>query len=344
MSLAIEVLRSKGHKITDKEATGVTIAILLHDIGHGPFSHALEKSLVYEIAHEDISIFFMERLNKQFKGKLELAIKIYKGQYKKKFLHQLVASQLDVDRLDYLKRDSFFSGVAEGVISADRIIKMFNIKNDQLVIDAKGIYSVEKFLIARRLMYWQVYLHKTVIVAEFLLIKILQRAKQLVNQGEKLFCTPALEFFLYNYLNKSSFKADNTALDTFSQLDDYDIFTSVKVWMHCEDSILATLCKKMVNRELFKIEIQNKAFSKQHINKLKKKAMGKYGVNSRNAHYFVFSDSIANSAYNPATDRINVLYKDGKLVDVAKASDQLNISVLSKTIKKHFLCYPKGLI
>lgn len=341
MGQAIEVIRSKGHEISEEEAIGVTIAILLHDIGHGPYSHALEKSIVHGITHEDLSEFIMDELNSTFDRKLSLAIKIFQNKYRKRFLHQLVASQLDMDRLDYLKRDSFFTGVSEGVISVDRIIKTLNVVNDQLVVDAKGIYSIEKFLIARRLMYWQVYLHKTVIVAEYLLIKILKRAKELAEKKTKLFATPALSFFLDNKLNKSAFKTDKTVLNTFLLLDDYDIFTSVKVWAQHDDMILSTLCKNMVNRTLHKIEIQNRPVDDELISQIREKTAKRYNLKNKEADYFVFTDSIANNAYDPENDKINILYKDGELVDIADASDQLNISVLSKTVEKYFVCYPK---
>lgn len=343
MRLAIEELKLKGHTITDREAEGVTIAILLHDIGHGPFSHALEHSIVHGVNHEELSELIMKKLNKEFNGKLTLAIKIFKNQYKKKFLHQLVSSQLDMDRMDYLKRDSFFTGVSEGVISTDRIIKMLNIVDDELVIEEKGIYSIEKFIIARRLMYWQVYLHKTVLSAEFLLINILKRAKELANEGKELFATKALKKFLYNTIDKEAFASDPNALESFSQLDDFDIMTSVKEWAADEDKVLSQLCQRMVNRQLFKVEIQDKAFSKDYVDKLLKKVEKKYKLNRKEAGLFVFTHSIANNAYNPKHDKINMLLKNGKIIDVTEAADQLNISALAKVVKKHFVCYPKGL-
>lgn len=342
MTQAIEVLRGKGIVISDKEATAVTIAILLHDIGHGPFSHALESSIVHNINHEDISELFIDRLNDQNGGALDLAMKIFKNQYKKKFLHQLVSGQLDIDRLDYLKRDSFFSGVAEGVISADRIIKMLNVKGGQLVVDAKGIYSVEKFLIARRLMYWQVYLHKTVLAAEFLLLKILKRAKYLSRKKVVLFGTPSLLYFLKNRVDKLAFESDNTVLDTFSKLDDYDIFSAVKVWADHEDKILSRLCTSLVNRDLYKAEIRSSPFSARYISEIRNRIRNKYKINIRDLSYFVFSAVIRNSAYDRDDSKINILNKNGVITDVAQASDQLNISVLSKTVKKHVLFYPKG--
>ena len=341
MSEAIEVLRAKGNEITDEEAKGVTIAILLHDIGHGPFSHALEHSIVNHITHEDISELFMNRLNAEFKGELSLAIRISNNKYKKKFLHQLVSSQLDMDRLDYLKRDSFFTGVSEGVVSSDRIIKMLNVKNDELAVEAKGIYSIEKFIIARRLMYWQVYLHKTVISAETLLVNILKRAKELAEKQEELFCTPALKVFLYNKFSKNDFKTEPELLDSFAQLDDYDIMASVKVWASHQDKVLAMLCNKLLNRDLFKIELQNQQFKDVEINSAKERIKKLYKLKGKEEDYFVFTGNIQNDAYSENKIRINILSKDGKIMDITDASDQLNIKVLAKTIKKYYLCYPK---
>jgi uncharacterized protein len=344
MTQAIDVLRSKGVEITAQEAEGVAVAVLLHDIGHGPFSHALETSLVSDVSHEQISEIFMDKLNAEFKGKLSLAIQIFKNEYPKKFLHQLVSSQLDMDRLDYLKRDSFFTGVSEGIISSDRIIAMLAVANDSLAIEAKGIYSIEKFIIARRLMYWQVYLHKTVLSAEHLLVNILSRAKELSAQGLDLFATPALTQFLKHTYYKSDFLNNEAVLNAFAALDDNDIYTSIKVWQEANDPILAFLCTCLVNRNLFKIELQNENFAAQKISDLKQKAKNKYNLSDPEIKYFVFSDSIKNSAYNPSSERISILYKDGKTVDIADAADQLNISVLSLTVEKFFLCYPKDLV
>lgn len=341
MGEAIEAIRYKGHSITPEEATGALIAILLHDIGHGPFSHALENSIVHEINHEDISELFMDELNTCFKGQLTLAIQIFRNEYQKKFLHQLVSSQLDMDRLDYLKRDSFYTGVSEGVISSERIIKMLNVVDDQLTIEAKGIYSIEKFIIARRLMYWQVYLHKTVLSAERLLVNILNRAKDLAEEGKELFCTPALHTFLYNKFGKKDFSENKDLLGTFAELDDYDIFASVKVWTKHEDFILSTLCKNLVDRNLYKIELQNHPFEESYIKGVKDKIKTLYSLSEEQIDYFVFADTVTNDAYNSGKIRINILYKDGQVTDIAQASDQLNISVLSQTVVKHFLCYPK---
>ncbi|MES2396394.1 MAG: HD domain-containing protein [Bacteroidota bacterium] len=341
MGQAIEEIRSKGHDITDDEAKAVTIAILLHDIGHGPFSHALEHSIVNNVTHEDISQLFMSRLNEEFKGELTLAIKIFQNKYHKKFLHQLVSSQLDMDRLDYLKRDSFFTGVSEGVISSDRIIKMLNVANDQLAVEAKGIYSIEKFLIARRLMYWQVYLHKTVLSAENLLVNILKRAKELAQKKADLFCTPALKIFLYKQYSKKDFKDDPKLLDAFAILDDYDIMTSIKVWTTHKDPVLSMLCAQLVNRRLLKVEMQNLPFKESKIHQIKEDVKKRYKVNDKEVNYFVFAGTVANDAYRGDEIGINILFKDGSTADVAKASDQLNIDVLAKTVKKHYLCYPK---
>ena len=343
LTQAIDTLRSKGIDISNEEAEGVTVAILLHDIGHGPFSHALENSIVSNISHEQISAIFMDKLNEEMNGKLSLAIRIFKNEYPKKFLYQLVSSQLDMDRLDYLKRDSFFTGVSEGIISSDRIIAMLSVANDSLAIEAKGIYSIEKFIIARRLMYWQVYLHKTVLSAEHLLVNILSRAKELSAEGLELFSTPALSLFLKNNFSYQDFLEKEEILKAFSDLDDNDIFTSIKVWKDNKDKILSTLCECMVNRNLFRIELQNEPFSKAKKEALKNAAKEKYQLSENEVGYFVYSDSIKNSAYNPASERISILYKDGSTVDIADAADQLNISVLSQTVEKFFLCYPKEL-
>ena len=341
MQNAIEVIRSKGHEITDEEAEAVMIAILLHDIGHGPFSHALENSIVHDITHEDISLIIMSELNQQFNGALSLAIKIFQDTYHKRFLHQLVSSQLDMDRLDYLQRDSFFTGVSEGVIGSERIIKMLDVVNDNLVVEAKGIYSIENYLIARRLMYWQVYLHKTVLSSEQLLVKILKRAKQLALKGNILFATPALSYFLYNKVTKESFLSKPNSIHYFAKLDDYDILASIKAWADHDDFILSDLCNRLTNRNLFRIELQEKPFDKEKINTLKSKVIAEFKIPAKDAEFFVFSDSIINSAYSSKDENINILYNTGKLTDIALASDMLNTSVLSKKVKKYFLCYPK---
>ena len=366
--MAIETLRSKEVEVTKEEERGVLIAVLLHDIGHGPYSHALENSLVHGISHEDISVLFLEKMNKEFNGELSIALKIFSDNYKKKFLHQLVSSQLDMDRLDYLNRDSFFTGVSEGVISSERIIKMLNVVKDQLVVEAKGIYSIENFIIARRIMYWQVYLHKTVLSAEYLLVNILKRAKEIAQAtppksspkgrtlhdgslpfGEsgsgvnELFCTPALHEFLYNHHDKKAFAKTPELLNTFANLDDNDVFTSVKVWASHSDFTLSTLCKNLVDRKLYKAIIQNDPFSADVVNELKKKVKVKYKLSNSEADYFVFSHDVTNDAYRPDKIRINILSKDGKIADITDASDQAYIGTLQKTVKKYFLCYPKDI-
>lgn len=341
MNEALQVLKSKDVKITDEESRAALVAILLHDIGHGPFSHALEHSIVKEIHHEDVSSMIMDELNKEFKGKLSLAIKIFNNQYKKSFLHELVSSQLDMDRLDYLKRDSFFTGVSEGVISSERIIKMLNVVDGKLVVEAKGIYSIEKFLIARRLMYWQVYLHKTVLSAENLLVNILKRAKELSGKGTELFATPNFSLFLKNDFIKEDFIKNPELLKKFASLDDYDVMASVKAWSECDDFILSTLCRNMLERNLYKIELQNEPVATAHKNKMLETAMKKYSLTRKEAGYFVFSDSVNNRAYNSGDHVINILYNNGKLLEIATASDLLNIQALSKSVTKHFICYPK---
>jgi uncharacterized protein len=343
MAETIDVIRSKGHVITEDEAEAATIAILLHDIGHGPFSHSLETSIVHNVTHEDLSAVFMEKLNREFRGKLDMAISIFKNRHSKKFLHQLVSSQLDLDRLDYLRRDSFFTGVVEGIISSDRIVKMFNVVNGNLVVEDKGIYSIEKFLIARRLMYWQVYLHKTVLSAEHLLVNILRRAKELAETGEDLFCTPSLKLFLYNRFSKRAFLEKPEVLEAFARLDDNDIMTSVKVWVDHPDKILSTLCTSMVNRKLYAVELQQKPFAGDYVRKLRQKAEKKYGLKKDDVPYFVFTGAVQNEAYATDNIRINILFKNGTVMDIAEAADLFNISVLSRPVKKYFLCYPKEL-
>lgn len=341
MCLAIEHLQNKGHEITKTEEEAACIAILLHDIGHGPFSHALEHTIVDGVSHEKISHLLMANLNAEFDGKLELAIKIFNNQYEKKFLSQLISGQLDLDRLDYLNRDSFFSGVTEGMVSSDRIIKLINIKNGNLVVEEKGIYSIEKFLIARRLMYWQVYLHKTVIAAEQLLVKILERARELAVLGAELFATPALKHFLYNEITEKDFFEDTRHLQFFSELDDHDIMSSVKVWKSHDDFILSTLCSNLINRNLYKVEISYEMPDEEKVKKLTKDVVERLGIDEDDSSYFVFTDTINNMAYKTGNSSINVLMKDGSLQDIATASDNHNLEALSKTVTKNILCYAK---
>ena len=338
MQKAVRVLRFKQIEISKEEENALYIAILLHDIGHGAFSHALEHSIVSGISHEEISIKFMKKLNNEFKGKLDLAIEIFEGKYKRKFLCQLISSQLDIDRLDYLKRDSFYTGVTEGNISSDRLIAMMNVKNDDLVIEQKGIYSVEKFLIARRLMYWQVYLHKTGLVAENMLVNVLKRAKELAEKGVEIFASSSLKYFLYNPISTKNF--NNETLLMFSKLDDYDILSAIKEWTNHSDKVLSLLSKMIVDRKLLKIEMQQEVFSESYINKKLQKASKKLEISLEEAHYFVFSKTISNQAYN-SEKPILILNKKGKLKDIAKASDQLNIQTLTNPVIKHFICYPK---
>lgn len=341
MHLSLEHLESKGHNITKEEAEAACVAILLHDIGHGPFSHALEHTLVNGVSHETISRLLMADLNKEFNGALDLALKIFNNQYNKPFLYQLISGQLDLDRLDYLNRDSFFSGVTEGMVSSDRIIKLLNIKDGNLVVEEKGIYSIEKFLIARRLMYWQVYLHKTVIAAEQLLVKILERARELALKGEELFATPALKHFLYNNISRDNFLTNKENLYNFSLLDDHDIMSSVKVWQKHQDFILKTLCCNLINRNLYKVEISTTKIDKFKFNQLKEKALSNLNISKKDAHYFVFKGSINNMAYKTGNSSINILMKDGSLQDIATASDNSNLEALSKTVTKNILCYTR---
>lgn len=348
MRSAIAILKLKGQDISDEEADAVTIAILLHDIGHGPFSHVLESTLVQGVPHERISLLLMEELNRQFDGQLELAIRIFTNQYPKHFLHQLVSSQLDMDRLDYLSRDSFFSGVSEGIVGSERIIKMLNVKNDELVVEYKGIYSVENFLIARRLMYWQVYLHKTVISAEYLLINVLARARELALNGTELFATPVLKAFLAKQITLDDFINNriiegHTALDLFASLDDNDIFASIKEWQNHPDAILSYLSKCMINRRLYKIKISKKPISEQKIAIVKEKICTHFNICDEQLHYFLIADTISNNAYNSvSSEKINVLFKNNKTSDISDASD-INLSVFSETVRKYFICYPKEL-
>ncbi|MBT4479228.1 MAG: HD domain-containing protein [Flavobacteriales bacterium] len=341
MEKAILQIRNKEHEISSEEEEALKIAILLHDIGHGPFSHALENSIANNISHEDLSKLFMAKLNKEFDGKLSLAIQIFNNKHSKKFLHQLVSSQLDMDRLDYLKRDSFFTGVTEGNIGTERIINMLNVVNDQLVIEEKGIYSIEKFLIARRLMYWQVYLHKTVVSAENTLIKILKRAKQLIQNGTDIFSSSALKMFLKNNYTADNFIKNDDILEIFSKLDDHDIYSCLKEWANHDDFILSSLSIRILNRKPLKIKTQNEKFLEKEINKLKQKVSEKYNISIDDTNYLVFTGKVSNNAYQYHKTHINILMKNGEIKDITDASDQFNIDALSKTVNKYFLCYPK---
>lgn len=346
MRQAIAVLRLKEHGITEEEAEAVTVAILLHDIGHSPFSHVLENTLV-DISHEEISLLLMNELNIQFKGKLDLAIQIFTNQYKKHFLHQLVSSQLDMDRLDYLSRDSFFTGVAEGTIGIDRIIKMLNVWEDELVVDVKGIYSIEKFLISRRLMYWQVYLHKTVVAAENLLINVLKRAKDLVQSGVEVYASPALQLFLANNFTSGDFRKNCSVngkgvLTWYASLDDIDILMAVKQWQEHPDLVLSLLAKNLTNRRLFKTQLLPHPVSKSLEEKITDAITRQITHDSSLSHYFLMTGDVTNNAYNKNMEKILVLDKSGKTKDMQQASD-MNLSALTKTVRKYYLCYPKEL-
>lgn len=340
MRKALSVLRLKGQIITEKEEIAACAAILLHDIGHGPFSHTLEHVLIPKLSHEHISKVYMQQLNKEFKGKLSLAIEVFEGSYPKKFLHQLVSSQLDTDRLDYISRDSFYTGVSEGTIAYDRIIEMMNVRNNELVVEQKGIYSVENFLIARRLMYWQVYLHKTVLSVEQMLIKAVERAKILIEKGEKLECSPPLQYFLAKDVTLKNFESGD-ALTFYSMLDDNDIMSALKRWQFAQDNVLKRLSIGILERKLFKIQLREKAFTKNEVNDAITHTSTKLGVSLAEAKSLIILQSTNNYAYNPAEKPIKILDKNDQLLDVAKAADLLNISVLSQPVVKHFLCYPK---
>ncbi len=340
MTQAIATIRRKGHEITEEEERAVLIAILLHDIGHGPFSHTLEYDIVNGVSHEKISGFFIDRLSDLFGDDLKRAALIFKNTHPKPFLHQLVSSQLDMDRLDYLNRDSFYSGVSEGIIGSERIIEMLNVVDGNLVLEEKAIYSIEKFIVARRLMYWQVYLHKTVVSAEFMLIHILRRAKQLSVSGEKLFASPSLSFFLNHSIGIHDFQTNPAVLDHFAQLDDYDILSAIKVWQHHPDKTLSELSKRLVNRQLFKIEIAKEPFSPDRIQLEREVIRKRFDIEESLIDHFVYTDVLLNNAYNQKKQNINLLMKNGEIIDLGKASDNLNISALAGPVEKYFLCYP----
>lgn len=339
MSEALKTLKEKGHEITPIEFDGAMAAILMHDIGHGPFSHVLENSLVTNIDHEDISLLLMHLMNDEFEGKLQTAIDIFTDKHPKRFLHQLVSSQLDVDRLDYLRRDSFFTGVVEGNIGSARIIKMLDIKDDRLVVESKGINSIENFLMSRRLMYWQVYLHKTAMGAEKMLVNTLTRAKELTNNGVKLFASPALSYFLTTNTTFEDFKRKGTAIQHFVNLDDNDIWSALKVWTSHEDRVLSTLSEGMVNRKLFKIEITEKKVSQDIIDKTLEKFANKFDLDIEEASYFISSDIITTDMYSEKDDSIDILYKNGTIKNISDASDMLNIDLLSKKVVKYYFAY-----
>ncbi|MGJ8737075.1 HD domain-containing protein [Zobellia laminariae] len=339
MQNALQLLEYKGVEVSEEEKEGLYVAILLHDIGHGPFSHAMEHSIVESTDHEHISLQFMEALNEIFNGRLTLAISIFKGEYEKRFLNQLLSSQLDMDRLDYLKRDSFYTGVAEGNINSERLITMLNVVDGNLVVEEKGIYSVEKFLMARRFMYWQVYLHKTGIVAEQLLIRILKRAKEIMQEGQIVVCSDALRYFMEHRVEKKNFNKET--LSVFSKLDDVDVLAAIKSWQDHSDFVLSTMCEMLINRQFLKVKLKNSPIDKAVLKKHTDRVKVKYNLSDHETTYFVFEGKIENKAYDRHHQNINILRKNKKLIDVAKASDQLNLKALSKTVTKYYICYPK---
>ena len=339
MQKAVQTLQFKGVSISEEEENALYIAILLHDIGHGPYSHAMEHSIVEEVHHEELSLLFMEQLNKEFDGKLALAIQVFKGEYHRKFMLQLISSQLDMDRMDYLKRDSFYSGVAEGNINSERLIQMMNVQDDYLVIEEKGIYSVEKFLVARRLMYWQAYLHKTSVVAELILTKILKRAKELTQKGNVLPCSEPLQFFLQNKISLADF--DKSVLDRFSYLDDYDVLGAIKAWQFHDDFVLQSLCRMILNRDLLKIQMSDDKPNKENLLAVKNKYISIAKISDKEADYFVFKGKLKNQAYSKSSEPIRILKKDKTIEDVVEASDQLHLKALSKPVTKYFICFPK---
>lgn len=342
MQKAVQTLRFKGVEISADEETALYIAILLHDIGHGPFSHAMEHSIVEDVHHEEISQLFMNQLNVVFEGKLSLAIKIFRGDYHRKFMLQLISSQLDMDRMDYLKRDSFYSGVAEGNINSERLIQMMNVENEVLVLEEKGIYSVEKFLVARRLMYWQAYLHKTSVVAELILTKVLKRAKELTQKGISLQASEPLQFFMQHKICLEDFNAD--IVNQFALLDDFDIVSAIKTWQFHDDYVLSTLSGMIINRDLLKIQMMENKVDKTMLNDLKNRYANMYQLSEKEAEYFVFKGKLKNQAYNKSSEPIHILKKDRTIEDVVEASDQLHLKALSKPVTKYFICFPKVLL
>lgn len=341
MNTALNSLRSKNNEITDKEFEASLIAILLHDIGHGPFSHALETAIFKNVHHEDLSLHIMQLLNKSFGGRLNLAIDIFKGNYERRFFHQLVSSQLDVDRLDYLNRDSFYTGVYEGKIGADRIIKMLDVANDKLVVEEKAIYSIENFLVSRRLMYWQVYLHKTVISAENMVLRVVQRARELLQQGVEVPASPCLRFFLASDLTMQDFEQDGTILERFVSLDDHDIWGGIKLWASHPDKVLSFLAGSILSRRLFKVMIANKPIEEDMLLGISELVQEKFSVSEEDVKYLMISGKIGNNAYDAEGQTIDMLTKTGYVVDVAEASDLPNIRALSNKVEKYYVCYPK---
>jgi HD superfamily phosphohydrolase len=343
MTVALHHLRSKGHSISNKEYQAMLMAILLHDVGHGPFSHALESSILRHSNHEEISLIIMQHLNRKFKGKLNTAIEIFQNQYPRKFLHQLVSSQLDIDRLDYLRRDSFFTGVSEGTISSDRILILLSVHDDKIVVEEKGIYSIENFLNARRLMYWQVYLHKTSVAAETMLVQLISRAQELTQKGLDVPGSPNLQIFLQRDVTSEDLQKQPEILEAYCQLDDYDIWGAVKSWQYHSDPVLSGISSNFLNRELFQIKIASEPFDKKTVQEIKQKVRAQLGASSQQVKYWVYQGKISNSAYISGHGGINILTKEGTVKDIAQASDLPNIKALSKIVKKYYLCWPKSL-
>ena len=341
MSEAIQNLQQKGQFIFDSEAEAVQAAILMHDIGHGPFSHVLENTLISGISHEDISLMMMEEINRSMNGQLNLAISIFKGDYPKNFLHQLISSQLDMDRLDYLRRDSFYTGVTEGNIGSARIIKMLNVVDDSLVVEQKGIYSLENYLTTRRLMYWQVYLHRTCVAYEKVLINMLKRAKELIRQKQQVFASPALLYFLENDINAEWFATHPETLQYYSELDDSDIWSAMKAWKHHPDKILATLATDMLDRHIFKVEVLEEKPSDERLKELQQNIAKQLDIPIEDAHYMMSLNTIQKDMYNVDDDKIQILYKNGEIEDISEASELLNVQLLSKKIRKYYLCYQR---
>ncbi len=358
MSEAILSLQQKGIFIFDSEAEALKAAILLHDVGHGPFSHVLEHTLISGISHEQISLMMMEEMNREMQGRLTLAIKIFKDDYPKRFLHQLISSQLDMDRLDYLRRDSFFTGVTEGNIGSARIIKMLNVVDDRLVVEQKGIYSIENYLTSRRLMYWQVYLHKTTVAYEKTLVCLLRRAKYLAQRGDEVFATPALRYFLYNNVTAEHFDADPQALANYELLDDNDIWASVKTWMSHPDRVLSLLATDLAERKIFRVEVSREPFADADVQVLQQQLADAFGVTFEDAAYLMSVNTIQKDMYDPSEEQIDILQtshqpfqlgqeqeetelEEKHLVDIAEASELFNISLLSKKIRKYYLCYQR---
>lgn len=341
MQKAIFTLRQKEIEISLEEEQAALIAILLHDIGHAPFSHTLEYSILDDVSHEFVSLLYMKKFNEEFGGKLDLAIKIFQNQYHRKFFHQLISGQLDVDRLDYLTRDSFFTGVSEGVINYNRIIDMISVQDDNLVVEAKGIYSIEKFLISRRIMYWQVYLHKTVICADEMLIKLLERAKELIKDGVEVNASEPLTFFLKNNISKSEFEHSEEAIRNYALLDDVDVLSAAKSWMNHPDKVLSFLCKSLINRRLFKIKMQNVPLDETFVLEQKNALKKAHDLSDAEVEKLIITNEMTIYLYNPKENKINILYKDGSLKDFAEATDQWNISALGHPVSKHYICFPK---